>query len=123
MSELVSTPEPPAAPDGVRLAQLKNLTMAVYLLYAVGIGVGITALVALAINYFKRDDVAGTLYESHFTWQIRTFWWSLLWGLVGGITLLIGFGFAVLFADAVWVSYRIVKGLLNLSEDKPMEIK
>jgi uncharacterized membrane protein len=124
MSELATTtPSPSPAPDGARRAQLKQLTLAVYLLYAAGFFVGLTAIVAIVINYIKRDDVAGTIYASHFTWQIRTFWWSLLWGIVGGITLLIGVGFVVLLADAVWVIYRIVKGVLNLNEDKPMEIK
>ncbi|HEY7761152.1 MAG TPA: hypothetical protein VIA64_17195, partial [Burkholderiales bacterium] len=71
--------------------------------------------------YIKLPDVAGTLYESHFRWQIRTFWWGLLWSVVGGLTTWILIGFLILAATAIWVIYRIVKGWLSLSEGKPME--
>ena len=98
--------------------ELKTLAMVVYALQAAGFFVGLTWIVAVVINYVKRDDVRGTWLESHFTWQIRTFWWGLLWAVVGGILVLVVVGFAVLFADAVWIIYRIVKGWLNLSENK-----
>jgi uncharacterized membrane protein len=127
LNDIVTTPvpAPAAAPavDAARLAQLKQLTLITYILYAVSGFVGITAIVAIFINYLKRDDVAGTIYASHFTWQIRTFWWSLLWGVIGAATVFIGIGFIVLFADVIWVIYRLVKGFLNFNEDKPMEIK
>ncbi len=97
---------------------LKTLAMVVYALQAAGFFVGLTWIVAVVINYVKRDDVRGTWLESHFTWQIRTFWWGLLWAVVGGILVLVVVGFAVLFADAVWIIYRIVKGWLNLNENK-----
>ena len=99
---------------------LKTLAMVVYALQAAGFFVGLTWIVAVVINYVKRDDVRGTWLESHFTWQIRTFWWGLLWAVVGGILVLVLVGFAVLFADAVWIIYRIVKGWLNLNENKPV---
>ena len=47
---------------------------------------GITYIIAVIINYVKKDDVKGTWLESHFTWQIRTFWYSLLFGIIGAIT-------------------------------------
>ena len=100
--------------------ELKTLAMVVYALQAAGFFVGLTWIVAVVINYVKRDDVRGTWLESHFTWQIRTFWWGLLWAVVGGILALVVVGFAVLFADAVWIIYRIVKGWLNLNENKPV---
>ena len=100
--------------------ELKTLTTVVYALQAAGFFVGLTWIVAVVINYVKRDDVRGTWLESHFTWQIRTFWWGLLWAVLGGILVLVVVGFAVLFADAVWIIYRIVKGWLNLSENKPV---
>ena len=100
--------------------ELKTLAMVVYALQAAGFFVGLTWIVAVVINYVKRDEVRGTWLESHFTWQIRTFWWGLLWAVVGGILVLVVVGFAVLFADAVWIIYRIVKGWLNLSENKPV---
>ena len=98
--------------------QLKTLATVVYALQAAGFFVGLTWIVAVVLNYVKRDDVRGTWLESHFNWQIRTFWWGLLWAVVGGILVLVVVGFAVLFADAVWIIYRIVKGWLALSENK-----
>ena len=100
--------------------ELKTLATVVYALQAAGFFVGLTWIVAVVINYVKRDDVRGTWLESHFGWQIRTFWWGLLWAVVGGILTLVVVGFAVLFADAVWIIYRIVKGWLSLSENKPV---
>ena len=100
--------------------QLKTMATVVYALQAAGFFVGLTWIVAVVLNYVKRDEVRGTWLESHFTWQIRTFWWGLLWAVVGGILVLVVVGFAVLFADAVWIIYRIVKGWLNLSENKPV---
>jgi uncharacterized membrane protein len=72
------------------------------------------------MNYVKREEVAGTLLESHFTWQIRTFWFGLLWGVVGGVLMLLLVGWLVWVAAGIWVIYRIVKGGLNLNDGKPM---
>jgi uncharacterized membrane protein len=98
----------------------KTLTTIIYALYAASYFVGITAIVAIVINYIKKEDVAGTFLESHFRWQIRTFWFGLLWGALGGITALIVIGWAVLIADGIWIIYRLVKGWLRLNENKPM---
>lgn len=68
----------------------------------------------------KLADVRGTWLESHFRWQIRTFWWGLLWGIVGTVLLLVLVGWLVLLAAGIWVIYRIVKGWLALSEGKPV---
>lgn len=69
----------------------------------------------------KRDDVRGTLYESHFRWQIRSFWWCVLWGVIGVLLIPLAFlGFAVLWALGIWMLYRIVKGWLYLNDSKPM---
>jgi uncharacterized membrane protein len=92
----------------------------VYALQALGFLNGITWIVAVIINYVKKDDVAGTWLESHVRWQIRTFWFGLLWGVIGGVLTLVLIGFVVLFADAVWIIYRIAKGWLNLAENRPM---
>jgi uncharacterized membrane protein len=109
--------------DAEKLKALKTLTLVVYALQAAGFILGgITWIVAVVINYVKREEVAGTWLESHFRWQIRTFWFGLLWGVVGGILALVLVGFVILFADAVWIIYRIVKGWLNLSDGKPMPV-
>jgi uncharacterized membrane protein len=101
---------------------LKTVATVVYALQAAGFLVGITWIAAIVIDYVKRDDARGTWLESHFNWQIRTFWWGLLWAVVGGILALVVVGFAVLFADAVWIIYRIVKGWLNLAENRSVPV-
>ncbi len=99
---------------------LRQVTQAVYALQAASFLVGISLIAGVIVNYVKRDDVAGTLYESHFRWQIRTFWWSLLWAVIGVLLTLVVVGFAILAADAIWFLYRVVKGWIRLSEGKPM---
>jgi len=110
------------APDAAKLESLKQLTMITYVLYAASLFVGITGIVAVVINYVKRDDVRGTIYESHFTWQIRTFWWGLGWAVLGFLTMVVIVGFGILFANFVWCIYRIVKGFLNWNDNKPMAV-
>ena len=68
---------------------LKTLTMVVYALQALGFLNGITWIVAVIINYVKKDEVRGSWLESHFRWQIRTFWWGLLWGVIGTVLVLV----------------------------------
>ena len=99
----------------------KNITQIIYGLYAAAV-LGIpTNIVGIVMNYIKREDVAGTLYESHFRWQMRTFWFTLLWGVIGTILIFaLGLGVLVLIALFIWYVYRIVKGWLRLSEGKPM---
>lgn len=108
--------------EAERLAGLRRLTHILYALYAIfWLTGGITALIAIIVGYVKRDDVRGTLYESHFRWQIRSFWWCVLWGLIGVLLIPLAFlGFAVLWALGIWMLYRIVKGWLYLNDSKPM---
>ncbi|MBK8073270.1 MAG: hypothetical protein IPK34_15215 [Ramlibacter sp.] len=105
-----------------QLASLRQITLVIYILYALAWLTGITAIIAIVINYIKREDAEGTLYESHFTWQIRTFWWGLGWSILGGITAIIGVGFIVLVVVGIWSIYRIVKGWLNWNDSKPMKV-
>ena len=99
---------------------LRNLTQLVYVLYALSYFAGVTALIGIIINYVKRDEVAGSWLESHFRWQIRTFWFGLLWAAIGVATFFILIGAVILFANFCWITYRIIKGLLNLNDEKPM---
>jgi uncharacterized membrane protein len=105
-----------------QLKSLKTLTVVNYGLYAAALVVPITAIVAIVINYVKKDDAAGTWLESHFRWQIRTFWFGLLWAVLGFITYVIIIGWVILFVDCIWIIYRIVKGWLNLNDNKPMYV-
>ena len=94
----------------------------VYALQALWFVVGIFYIVSVIINYVKQEDVRGTLAESHFRWQIRTFWFSMLWTVLGGLTFWIGIGFVIWAGTVIWVVYRIVKGWLYLNDRKPMLI-
>ncbi|MCH2240704.1 MAG: hypothetical protein MK041_01945 [Aquabacterium sp.] len=107
-----------ASPE--REASLRQLTLVTYALYAVSPFVGLTAIVAIIINYIKREETAGTIYASHFDWQIRTFWWGLLWSVIGFVTLFVGVGLIVFFVNGIWMIYRIVKGFLYWNDRKPM---
>jgi uncharacterized membrane protein len=121
---------------------LVKLTHVLYALHAVGLAIGAfgaasvvgsflfgwPSIVAVIVNYVKRGDVRGTWLESHFTWQIRTFWFALLWAIVIGLVglpftiVIIGFGiWAVgLFLLGVWAVYRIARGWLRLKDHQPM---
>ena len=98
----------------------KSLTTVIYALYAASFLVGITIIAAIIMNYIKKDDVAGTFFESHFRWQMRTFWFGLLWGIIGVVSMVVVVGVFVLIANAIWMIYRIVKGWLRLNDNKPM---
>ena|SRR5690554_3130853 len=100
--------------------QAKTLTIVIYALQAASFVVGLTFLVAIIINYIKKDDVRGTWLESHFRWQIRTFWFCLLWGLIGAVLSAVFIGVVILLANAVWVIYRIAKGWIDVADNKPM---
>ena len=101
-------------------ASLKRLTAIVYGLQIASFFVGITFIAAVIINYIKRNDVEGTWLESHFRWQIRTFWFGLLWSCIGVLLLMVIVGIPILMAAAVWVLYRAIKGWIELSEGKPI---
>jgi len=87
---------------------------------------GWPSIIAVILNYVKRSDVRGTWLESHFRWQIRTFWFGLLWvGLcVAFIIGTLGIGIIIawlpLGAVGLWFVYRIVRGWLALRESRPM---
>jgi uncharacterized membrane protein len=72
----------------------------------------------------KRSEVRGTWLDSHFSWQIRTFWYALLWLAIGGVLFLtvVGITFAVVlwFATGIWVLYRIIRGWLALTSTKEL---
>ena len=85
---------------------------------------GWPSIIAVILNYVKRPDVRGTWLDSHYSWQIRTFWFALLWLLVGGILFItvVGIPFAIVLwiATGLWVLYRISRGWLALSSRKTM---
>lgn len=111
---------PAAAPvtDAVREQKLRQYAALVYALQAVALLVGVTLIAAVILNYLRRDEVAGTWLESHFTWQIRTFWWSMLWSVIGLATAIVLVGFVILLVAAVWFVFRIAKGWTELNDGR-----
>ena len=87
---------------------------------------GWPSIVAVIINYVRRSDVRGTWLDSHFRWQIRTFWFALLWVVVALLlaATLIGIPIALVLAwvTGLWVLYRIVRGALRLMDARPMPL-
>src|SRR6478609_11623600 len=87
---------------------------------------GWPSIIAVILNYVKRSEVRGTWLESHFRWQIRTFWYGLLWvGLCGiFIVMTLGIGILIvwmpLIVVTVWFIYRVVRGWLALRDRRPM---
>ena len=83
---------------------------------------GWPSIIAVILNYVKRSEVRGTWLDSHFSWQIRTFWFALLWLALGGILFftLVGIPFAVVLwiGTGLWVLYRIIRGWLALSSQR-----
>ena len=109
--------------DTDRLDKLVSLTYLVYILQALGFFTAITGIAAIIVNYIKLEDTQGTWLESHFRWQIRTFWFGLLWMSVGVMSLFILFiGYLIIIANAIWILYRIIKGAIYLNDKKAMPI-
>ncbi|MDP2053484.1 MAG: hypothetical protein Q8L75_07615 [Acidobacteriota bacterium] len=119
-------------------SSLVTITHVTYALHALGLAIGAfgastvigafifgwPSIIAVIINYVKRNDARGTWLESHFTWQIRTFWFAVLWACIVFITgallaiVLIGFAiwFVGLFVLGCWAVYRIAAGWLRLND-------
>ena len=85
---------------------------------------GVPSLIAVVLNYLKRGEVAGTWLDSHYRWQIRTFWFTLLWLLVYGLLVITIIGIPIAWVLIVilglWVAYRVVRGWLALAGDRPL---
>lgn len=101
-------------------AALVRLATIVYALQAVSFIFPLTLFAAVIVNYVRRDDASGTWVESHFRWQLRTFWFTLLWCVLGGLTFIFVIGWFILGAASLWLIYRIVKGWLLLSEKRTL---
>jgi uncharacterized membrane protein len=104
-----------------RERSLKRVTLLVYGLQAASFLLVITSIAAIIINYLKLDDVRGTWLESHFRWQMRTFWYALLWIVIGTLTSFILIGYLVLMVNFIWVIYRIARGMLALFDRRPLD--
>ncbi|MGB8339621.1 MAG: hypothetical protein WCD07_12035 [Burkholderiales bacterium] len=82
---------------------------------------GWPSIIAVIINYVKQSDVKGTYLESHFRWQIRTFWFALLWVIVSTPFIIVFLlGLVGYFIVGLWATYRIALGWLRLNSGKSM---
>jgi uncharacterized membrane protein len=88
--------------------------------------IGWPSIIAVIMNYIKRSEASGTWLESHFRWQIRTFWFGLLWAVLCSlfVVLTLGIGLIVVWLPlgilALWFIYRIARGWLALRDRRPM---
>jgi len=127
----------PADPQVVR-PSLVQLTHIIYGLHAIAVLVGVTSaatvaggfvfglpsLIAVFLNYLKRSDVNGTWLESHFRWQIRTFWFTVLWLVVYGLLIITIIGIPIAWILiallGLWVGYRVIRGWVALADARPV---
>ncbi|MEB6566012.1 MAG: hypothetical protein GX151_02780 [Gammaproteobacteria bacterium] len=105
----------------IELNQLKQYNLITYILYLVGFVVGITGLIAIIMNYVKRNEMRGTWLESHVDWQIKTFWYSLIGYIVGFLLTAILIGYVIILVVFIWHVYRLIKGLIALNDNKPIQ--
>ncbi len=86
----------------------------------------VPSIIAVILNYVRRGDARGTWVESHYRWQIRTFWFALLWFVIGWVLIftIVGaiVGVPVLAALTLWLIYRIARGWLRLRDRRPMYV-
>lgn len=90
--------------------------------------VGLPSIIAVVMNYARRGAVRGTWLESHFSWQLRTFWWALLWVVLAwlafGWLILLFIGIPLLAASfffvGIWVAYRVARGWMALRDGRRM---
>ena len=108
------------------LQSRKSLAWWLYVFHAASLvlSMGAFGWIPLIISYLKRGDAAGTFVYSHHTWQIRSFWWYVVWMVLGGLlwVTVIGIPIAIaVFAIAwIWKAYRLLRGFLALKDNKPI---
>ena len=108
----------PSTSDGVSPQTWAIIVWGLYL--AAFVTFAITAVVAVITAYVKRGDLVGTPYESHMTSAIRTFWISLIVGVIGVILAFVGIGFVILGLLALWQLFRIIRGLIRALDGRPI---
>ena len=141
----MSTPTPPISAEAPHVDEsLITYTHVIYALHALAVLVGLTtfhtvvlsfvgglpSIIAVIMNYARRSATVGTFLESHFRWQIRTFWFAVLWSVViWAVSLplmlvLIGFPLFIVahLALGIWIAYRVLRGWLALKDRRPMYV-
>jgi uncharacterized membrane protein len=142
MTEISPAPIPPAPPHDATggASDLRSLTIVCYVLFLLASVNGLTAIVGVIIAYVKRRDAAGTIWQSHFNNLILVFWVMVAAAIVGFLTWPIAiaaflvawpvflppeltlpfmFGFVIFPLLALWYLYRVIRGLIRTSEERP----
>ncbi len=128
----------PGSPENTPAASLVTMAQVIYALHALSILIGLTSavtvvgafvfgvpsIIAVILNYIYRADARGSFVESHFRWQIRTFWFAAAWAVAAAflfVTLVgIPLAFFIWIAVGLWVIYRVARGWLTLQDRKPL---
>jgi len=136
----MNKPVPAPTSFGQPSANMVTVTHLIYALHGFAVFTGLVgsatiigsfvaslpSIAAIVLNYWNQATVRGTWLESHFRWQIRTFWFAVLWVVVAVVMLLtvIGIPFALLVMGLVglWLLYRVVRGWLALSGQRGMPL-
>lgn len=113
MSDVQTAPAP-AATDSTR-----TIAILVYILYLAAFVNGLTAIAGVVLAYVKRADARGTVYESHFSNAIETFWICFGLCVLGALTIWFGLGVLAFIGAAIFFLYRAIKGLVRVIDSKP----
>jgi uncharacterized membrane protein len=136
----MDAPHPAVSASSATESSLVTWTTVIYGLHALSLLIGVLgvasvvgsfllgwpSIIAVILNYVKRSDVRGTWLDSHFRWQLRTFWFGLLWAALCVIFTVVTLGIGLLIVWipivflTIWFMYRVVRGWMNLSARRPM---
>jgi len=140
-----SAPPPSISADAPRVDEsLVTYTNVIYALHSLSVLIGLMSfhtvigmfiwglpsIVAVIMNYARRSATHGTYLESHFRWQIRTFWYAVLWSFIIAavaiplVLILIGIPILIVgyYALALWIIYRVARGWMSLRDQRPMYV-
>jgi uncharacterized membrane protein len=111
-----------------KLQSEKNLAWWLYVFHGLSLAFSLGALswLPMIVNYVKRDDASGTFVYTHHSWQIRSFWWYLVWVVVASVLAftVVGIPLALLIGGLAWLwkAYRLIRGIVDLNNNKPMPV-
>jgi uncharacterized membrane protein len=106
----------------------KQMARILYLVHACTFffSLGMLSFLPLIVNYIKRPETTGTIVYSHHSWMIRSFWFYVLWMVVGGVLFATLIGIPIAWAiwclAWLWKAYRLIRGFLDLNSNKPMPV-
>jgi uncharacterized membrane protein len=112
-------PQAPLSTQPAPGADTGSTAKVVYILYLASIIFGVTSLVGVIMAYVNKAQAPEWL-QSHYRYQIRTFWIGMLYGFIGALLCLVVIGFFVLLFVAVWLIVRCVKGMMVLDKQQPV---